>query len=99
MAKVKRPARRGARKAPARGISRHKPTMRATPAVSPQSDIAVEDQLISSSLSLHELFQQQARQILDRTDLEDEQKQNILVAMSCPCCGAGAMSFTAKLRR
>lgn len=73
--------------------------MRAAPAVSSQSDIAVEDQLISSSLSLHELFQTQTRQILDRTDLEEEQKQNILVAMSCPCCGAGAMSFTAKLRR
>jgi hypothetical protein len=67
--------------------------------VSPQGDIAVEDQLISSSLSLHELFQQQARQILDRADLEEEQKQNILVAMSCPCCGAGAMSYTVKLRR
>jgi hypothetical protein len=78
--------------------------MRAAPAVSPQSDVsqsdlAVEDQLVSSSLSLHELFQQQTRQILDRTDLEEEQKQHILVAMSCPCCGAGAMSFTAKLRR
>ncbi|MGO8923236.1 MAG: hypothetical protein ACLQF4_09885 [Xanthobacteraceae bacterium] len=67
--------------------------------MSSPSDIAVEDQLISSSLSLHELFQTQTRQILDRTDLEEEQKQNILVAMSCPCCGAGAMSFTAKLRR
>jgi hypothetical protein len=71
----------------------------AAPAVSSQSDIAVEDQLMSSSLSLHELFQQQTRQILDYTNLEEEQKQNILVAMSCPCCGAGAMSFTAKLRR
>jgi hypothetical protein len=60
--------------------------------------MAVEDQLVASSLSLHELFQRQTRQILDRTDLEEEQKQNILVAMSCPCCGAGAMS-TAKLRR
>jgi hypothetical protein len=73
--------------------------MRTTPVVSPQDDIAVEDQLISSSLSLHELFQQQARQTLDRADLEEEQKQNILVAMSCPCCGAGAMSYTVKLRR
>jgi hypothetical protein len=73
--------------------------VRTTPVVSPQGDIAVEDQLISSSLSLHELFQQQARQILDRADLEEEQKQNILVAMSCPCCGAGAMSYTVKLRR
>jgi hypothetical protein len=68
-------------------------------AVDPAADLAVDDHLIASSLSLHELFAQQTRQILDRTDLEEEQKQHILVAMSCPCCGAGAMSFTAKLRR
>jgi len=29
----------------------------------------------------------------------DSYNENILVAMSCPCCGAGAMSFTAKLKR
>ena len=60
---------------------------------------ASEEQILSSDLSLHELFQQQTRQMLDRTDLDEEQKQSILVAMSCPCCGAGAMSFTAKLKR
>src|SRR2546428_9289767 len=48
-----------------------------------------DDQISSSALSLHELFEQQTRQMLDRTDLDEEQKQNILVAMSCPCCGAG----------
>jgi hypothetical protein len=96
MAKVNRTVHRGARKA-----SKRKPSgrMGAAPAVLPPSDRAGEDQLISSDLSLHELFQQQTRQILDRTDLEEDQKQHILVAMSCPCCGAGAMSYTAKLRR
>jgi hypothetical protein len=74
-------------------------TTRAAAAVSSESEMAVEDPFVSSSLSLHELFQQQTRQILDRSDLEEDQKQHILVAMSCPCCGAGAMSFTAKLRR
>ena len=58
-----------------------------------------EDQISYSSLSLHQLFEQQTRQMLDRTDLDEEQKQNILVAISCPCCGAGAMSYTAKLKR
>jgi hypothetical protein len=111
MAKEKSSARRSARKALARGIAKRRPSKREAPgttgtaaAVSPQSDVsendlAVEDQLISSSLSLHELFQQQTRQILDRTDLGEDQKQHILVAMSCPCCGAGAMSYTAKLKR
>jgi hypothetical protein len=58
-----------------------------------------EDQISYSALSLHALFEQQTRQLLDRADLDEEQKQNILVAMSCPCCGASAMSFTAKLKR
>ena len=60
---------------------------------------ASEDQISYSDLSLHALFEQQARQLIDRTDLDEEQKQNILLALSCPCCGAGAMSYTAKLKR
>ena len=62
-------------------------------------DPSPDDQISYSSLSLHQLFEQQTRQMLDRADLDEEQKQNILVAMSCPCCGAGGMSFTAKLKR
>ncbi len=58
-----------------------------------------QDQVATSNLSLHELFQQQARDMLDRADLDEEQKQSILIAMSCPCCGAGGLSFTAKLKR
>ena len=58
-----------------------------------------DDQISYSSLSLHDLFEQQTRQMLDRSDLDEEQKQSILVAMSCPCCGAGAMSYTVKLKR
>src|SRR5262245_26707917 len=63
------------------------------------SEAMPEDQISYSALSLHALFEQQTRQLLDRADLDEEQKQNILVAMSCPCCGAGAMWFTAKLKR
>jgi hypothetical protein len=58
-----------------------------------------DDQAKASGFSLHDLFAQQARTMLDRADLDEEQKQNVLVAMSCPCCGAGALSFTAKLKR
>lgn len=52
-----------------------------------------------SNLSLHDLFARQAREMLDRSDLDEEQKQSILVAMSCPCCGAGGMSYTVKMKR
>jgi hypothetical protein len=51
-----------------------------------------------SNLSLHELFEQQARSMLDRADIDEEQKQSILVAMACPCCGAGGMSFSVTLK-
>ena len=84
-----KPRSRKVRRAPAKEQASAKPASEETP----------EDQISYSALSLHALFEQQARQLLDRTDLDEEQKQNILVAMSCPCCGAGAMSFTAKLKR
>lgn len=103
MAKVKPAARRGPRKASARGKKRKISGKAAPSAISSPSeaasDVAVEEQIIASNLSLHQLFEQQARQMIERADLDEEQKQTILVAMSCPCCGAGAMAYTAKLRR
>jgi hypothetical protein len=53
----------------------------------------------SGDLSLHDLFAQQAREMIERADLDEEQKQSILIAMSCPCCGGGGMSYTVKLKR
>jgi hypothetical protein len=58
-----------------------------------------DDQISFSNLSLHDLFEQQARTMLESADLDEEQKQSILVAMACPCCGAGGMSFSVKLKR
>jgi hypothetical protein len=49
--------------------------------------------------SLHDLFQRQTMEMLDRSDLSEEQKQSILVAMNCPCCGGSGLSFTVKLTR
>ena len=57
-----------------------------------------DDQILASNLTLHELFQKQTAVMLERADLTEEQKQSILIAMSCPCCGAGGFSFTAKLK-
>lgn len=52
----------------------------------------------ASATDLHALFNRQVRDILDNAGLAEEEKQSILVAMSCPCCGGGAASFTYKLR-
>ncbi len=54
---------------------------------------------VAGDASLHDLFQQQTMDVLDRSDLSEEQKQSILVAMNCPCCGGSGMSFTMKLKR
>jgi hypothetical protein len=60
---------------------------------------AVSEQVSFEQSSLHELFDRQVREMLDRTDLAEEQKQALLIGMSCPCCGGAAMSYTAKLKR
>ena len=58
-----------------------------------------ENPAASGDFSLHDLFQQQTMAMLDRSDLSEEQKQSILVAMNCPCCGGSGLSFTMKLKR
>jgi hypothetical protein len=66
----------------------------------PASEVLLPDiQILASDLTLHDLFQQQTSAMLESADLSDEQKQSILIGMSCPCCGAGGFSFTAKLKR
>ena len=60
---------------------------------------APDGQIFAGGPSLHELFQQQVRQTLDQSDLDEDAKQAILVALSCPCCGAGGMNYTAKIKR
>jgi len=54
---------------------------------------------VAPDASLHELFQRQTRAMLDRSDLDEEQKQSILVAMNCPCCGGSGLSFSMRLKR
>ena len=78
---------------------RSSPKPDATPAGAPDASVDEQVVIASGNLSLHDLFQQQAMAMLERTDLSEEAKQEILVAMACPCCGAGAMSYTVKLRR
>jgi len=58
-----------------------------------------ERAITTDDTSLHDLFQQQTMDMLDRSDLSEEQKQSILVAMNCPCCGGSGLSFTMKLKR
>jgi hypothetical protein len=78
---------------------RKKPPRKAAKPAADTNAATTDDQIMTSNLTLHDLFQQQTAVMLDRADLDDEQKQSILIGMSCPCCGAGGFSFTAKLKR
>ncbi len=80
--------------------SKKPPKMAVFSAAEGETPVAVsEDQIYASNLSLHDLFAQQTSKMLERADLSEEQKQSILIGMSCACCGGGGFSFTAKLRR
>jgi len=94
MPKVKKPARPPKARPPAQARQQAPP---APPAE--RTPLAPDDRVLASNLNLHQLFQQQTARMLERADLSEEQKQSILIGMSCPCCGAGGFSFTAKLRR
>lgn len=50
-----------------------------------------------TAASLHQAIQQQITDLLADADLTEEERQQILVAMQCPCCGAGGLSLSIKL--
>ena len=58
-----------------------------------------DQQIFTGNAPLHDLFQKQVLEVLDKSDLDEESKQAILVAMNCPCCGTGGMNYTAKINR
>ena len=64
-----------------------------------ESDQPPEQQIFFGDQSLHDLFTRQVRQTLDQSDMDEQAKQAILVALNCPCCGAGGMNYTAKINR
>ena len=55
-------------------------------------------QIFTGDQALHELFREQAAAVLDDAEIGEEEKQSIMLAMSCPCCGAGSMSFSVKMK-
>jgi len=74
---------------------RHKPARR--PSAKRPKKRARIGQVFTGDQALHELFREQAAAVLADTDIGEEEKQSILLAMSCPCCGAGTMSFSVKM--
>jgi hypothetical protein len=61
-------------------------------------DTSGEGRVSYGQQSLHDAIQQQIADLLANSDLTEDEKQRILVAMSCPCCGVGGLSLSIKLR-
>jgi hypothetical protein len=62
----------------------------------PQS--SADDGISFTDQPLHAAFETQLREMLEQADLTEEQKQQVLVAMQCPCCGSGGLSLSIKLK-
>jgi hypothetical protein len=63
-----------------------------------QARDALDASASSAPASVHDALQQQITELLAAADLTDEERQQILVAMQCPCCGAGGLSLSIKLK-
>jgi len=64
-----------------------------------EPDKQAEQQIFFGDMPMHELFQKQVQQVMAQADLDDESRQALLVALNCPCCGAGGMNYTAPVNR
>ena len=59
----------------------------------PASSIRV----FTTPASAHARMQQAVASVLQNTKLSEEQRQQILIAMQCPCCGSAGVSLSVKL--
>ena len=85
-----------------------RPKKRTNPTVPPPlevTDAEIDETIASmmvaadmSNAAMHDLFNQHVRTVMEDAGLTEEEKQTVLVAMACPCCGSGTASFTYKLR-
>ena len=49
-------------------------------------------------VSAHIAFQREIAAMLAEADITEEQRQQFLIAASCPCCGAGGLSLSLSLK-
>jgi len=54
---------------------------------------------IVTDATMHQTMRAQMLQVLEDSNMTEEQKQQVLVAMSCPCCGGSGISLTIPLDR
>jgi len=63
------------------------------------SEQAASDRVFYGDQSAHLAFQQQLAEMLSRADISEEERQQILIAATCPCCGAGGLSLSLNIKK
>ena len=64
----------------------------------PKDPQPIDERISFGNEAVHRAFQDQIASLLDQADLSDEERQQILIAMNCPCCGAGGLSLSIKIK-
>ncbi len=65
---------------------------------SPDGVPGIDERISFGNEAAHLTFQRQIADLLDQADVSDEERQQILIAMNCPCCGAGGLSLSIKIK-
>ena len=66
------------------------------PGAAPRPD--PDDRIVYGDQSVHTAFQQRIADLLANADISEEERQQILIALSCPCCGSGGVSLSLRIK-
>ena len=58
----------------------------------------IDERISFGDDAAHLAFQRQVADLLDQANLTEDERQQILVAMNCPCCGTGGLSLSIKIK-
>ena len=65
---------------------------------SPKDLPSINERISFGNDAAHLIFQHQIADLLDQADLTENERNEILIAMNCPCCGAGGLSLSIKIK-
>ena len=65
---------------------------------SPKDLPSVDERISFGNDAAHLTFQRQIADLLDQAELTENERQEILIAMNCPCCGSGGLSLSIKIK-
>ena len=65
---------------------------------SPKDVPSINERISFGNDAAHLIFQREIADLLDQANLTENERNEILIAMNCPCCGAGGLSLSIKIK-